>query len=266
MLNFISFGSGSSGNCYYLGTESDGLLIDAGLGIRLLKKYIKDFGLMLPVFRNILITHDHADHIKSAGIISYELNVPVYATDKVHHGIDGNYQVRRKIDGALRRKVVKNEEFTAGEFTVTAYDVPHDSSDNVAYEIRVQGVTVSIITDAGSLTEELCGVISRADYLIIEANHDEEMLTQGSYPPYLKTRILGPQGHLSNRTCAEALADNMSDKLKHIWLCHLSEENNHPELARKTVETILADRGKLSPQLTIEVLKRRKPQLTQLIP
>ena len=260
MLKFISIGSGSSGNCYFLYTESDGLIIDVGIGIRTLKKCFRDYGLTLPQIHRVLITHDHADHIKSVGSISHDLLLPVYATATVHQGIDRNYCVTRKVNPADRHFVEPGKTEQLGDFTVTPFTVPHDSSDNVGYFLEACGTNICIITDAGTVTEEMAQYINRAHYLVIEANHDVEMLQQGPYPQHLKTRILSETGHLSNTACGEAIAQNMSEQLRHVWLCHLSEENNHPELARKTVESVLRSYGIIvGKDLELEVLKRTVP-------
>lgn len=260
MLKFISFGSGSSGNCYYLATATDALIIDMGVGIRTLKKFCKDYGMGLHRVSHVLITHDHADHIKSVGSFSHEHHVPVYATRTVHKGIDHNYCVQRKVADSLRGYVETGKAIEMGDFVVEAFSVPHDASENVGYEIKAEGLTFVIITDAGCVTDEMKPHIANADYLVIEANHDEEMLKQGPYPDYLKKRILSSSGHLSNTACGEALAENMSEHLRHVWLCHLSEENNHPELARKTVETILRSHGIIpGKDLELEVLRRQTP-------
>ena len=260
MLRFISFGSGSSGNCYYLYTETDGLIIDIGVGIRTLKKHFRDYGLSLSSIHYVLITHDHADHIKSVGSISHEYHLPIYATQKVHAGIDRNYCVQRKLPSDMRRFVVAGQPLQLGCFRVTPFNVPHDASENVGYQIEAEGVTFCIITDAGAITDEMRPYIANADYLVIEANHDEEMLMQGPYPQYLKVRIRSEAGHLSNKDCAAAIAENMKEGLRHVWLCHLSEENNHPELARKTVESILRSYGIVAGKdFELEILKRNTP-------
>ena len=260
MIKFISFGSGSSGNCYFLYTDTDGLLIDAGVGVRTLKKHFRNYGLNMELVRRILITHDHADHIKCVGSMSHDYHLPVYATKLVHEGIDKNYYVTRKVEIELRRIVEPGKTFQVGEFMVTPFTVPHDSNDNVGYEIVVEGKTFCLMTDIGRVTEEMAACISRADYLVIEANHDGEMLAQGPYPQYLKDRIVSGNGHLSNKLCGEAIAQNMKETLQHVWLCHLSEENNHPELARKTVETIMRSYGIIiGNTLQLDVLKRTMP-------
>lgn len=268
MLRFVSFGSGSSGNCYYLSTATDGLLVDIGVGIRALKKHFKDYGIRLNSVRQILVTHDHADHIKSVGAFSCEYGVPVYATEKVHNGIDRNYCVLRKVAPGLKKVITPSETLKIGDFTVTPFSIPHDASENVGYQIDVEGVSFVIITDVGSVTEEVRRHIANAHYLILEANHDVEMLTNGPYPARLKQRILSASGHLSNAECGKAIAENMTEKLRHVWLCHLSEENNHPELARKTVETILRSYGIIpGKDIQLEVLKRKIPSgVYDLIP
>ena len=221
MLKFISFGSGSSGNCYYLATPTDVLLIDIGVGLRGLKKSCKDYGCSLSQVHHVLITHDHADHIKSVGSFSHDYSVPVYATKEV---------------------------------------VPHDSSDNVGYLVEAEGVVFCVMTDVGVVTDEMKTYIARANYLVIEANHDIEMVQNGPYPQFLKERILSQTGHLCNRDCGVAIAENMTEQLRHVWLCHLSEENNHPELARKTVESVLRGYGIVAGvDFQLEVLKRTTP-------
>ena len=260
MLRFVSFGSGSSGNCYYLFTETDGLIIDIGVGLRTLKKQFTDYGLSLSSVCYVLITHDHADHIKSVGSISHEYHLPIYASTLVHQGIDRNYCVQRKLQPQMKKPVVAGQPFDLGPFHIMPFPVPHDASENLGYMIEVEGIKFCIMTDAGEVTEEMKPFITAADYLVIEANHDVEMLQNGPYPQYLKTRILSSNGHLSNADCARAIAENMSEHLKRVWLCHLSEENNHPELARKTVETVLRQYGIVAGKdFQLDILKRNSP-------
>ncbi len=260
MVKFISFGSGSSGNCYYLATDNDALLIDIGVGLRGLRKYCKDYGVNLQGVHHVLVTHDHADHIKSVGSFSHDYSCPVYATREVHEGINRNYCVTKKVTAELKKFVEKGQPQQIGDFLVTPFAVPHDSSDNVGYCIEVEGITFCVMTDVGRVIDEMKPFIQRANYLVIEANHDVEMVKNGPYPQFLKDRILSGTGHLNNRACAEALAENMSEELKHVWLCHLSEENNHPELARKTVETVMRGYGIIAGKdFELEVLKRQTP-------
>lgn len=260
MLKFISFGSGSSGNCYYLFTDKEGILIDTGVSQRMLKKYFHQYGLPLNHVHHILITHDHADHIKAVGSLSGDLDIPVYATKDVHAGITDNYCIHRNIKTENKRFVEKNIPFQLGDFSITPFDVPHDSSDNVGYRIECEGVVFCLMTDIGHVTEEMKKYVGEANYLIIESNYDVEMLASGTYPEHLKKRIMGTEGHLSNRECAETIAANATEKLRRVWLCHLSEENNHPELARKTVEQALRSYGIIAGvEFNLDILKRKIP-------
>lgn len=258
MLKFISFGSGSSGNCYYLSTDTDRLLIDAGVGIRTLKKALHENNIKLESISKVLVTHDHADHIKSVGVLGSDYGVDVYATSEVHKGIHRNYCVHKKVPGEHAKVLAQGETVRIGDFSVTPFKVPHDSSDNVGYRIEAEGVVFCLMTDAGHVTEEMKKYIGEANYLVLEANYDEVMLREGNYPQYLKERIAGPTGHLSNTECGEALANNATMELKHVWLCHLSEENNHPVLAQKTVEQVLRSYGLIAGKdFNVDVLKRK---------
>jgi phosphoribosyl 1,2-cyclic phosphodiesterase len=260
MLKFISFGSGSSGNCYLLTTKTDTLLIDIGVGLRGLKKACRDYGVSLSGVHHVLVTHDHADHIKSVGSFSSDYRVPVYATREVHQGIVRNYCVVKKVPADLVRVVEKGVTLQLGDFTVTPFAVPHDSTDNVGYYIEAGGTNFCLITDAGHVTDEMNLFISKAHHLVIEANHDIEMVQNGPYPQFLKDRILSGTGHLNNHDCGVAIAEHMTESLRNVWLCHLSEENNHPELARKTVESVLRSYGIVAgADIHLEVLKRTTP-------
>jgi len=260
MLKFISFGSGSSGNCYYLATDNDALLVDIGVGLRGLKKDCRQYGVSLSTVRRVLVTHDHADHIKSVGSFSHDYQIPVYATSEVHDGINRNYCVTRKLSPDMRLCIEKERTEQMGDFTVTPFEVPHDSTDNVGYFIEAGGTNFCVITDAGWVTDRMKEYIRRARNLVIEANHDIEMVQGGPYPQFLKDRILSQRGHLSNVESAKAVAENMAEGLERVWLCHLSEENNHPELARKTYESVLRSYGIVpGSDLQLEVLKRTVP-------
>ena len=235
-LTFFSLGSGSCGNCYYLATESDAIIIDCGVSIRRFKKNMQEYGMKIGKVKGIIITHDHADHIKAAGKLSKEYNLPVFATPLIHEGMDKNWQNSVKIPVENRHHIDKEEPFEIGSFHITAFSLPHDSSENVGYYIL------------------------KSTHLILEANYDEEMLRQGRYPEILKERIVSGRGHLSNKKAATALAENFHEQLKNVWLCHLSEENNHPELARKTIETVLRSYGIIAGvDFTLDVLRRKIP-------
>ena len=209
--------------------------------------------------RHVLITHDHADHIKSVGAFSNEYNVPVYATQEVHDGINRNYCVVKKVPAELVGLVEKGKTIQLGDFTVTPFTVPHDSADNVGYFIEADGTNFCLITDAGSVTDEMQEYISKARHLVIEANHDIEMVKGGPYPQFLKDRILSGTGHLNNHDCGIAIIENMSEQLKNVWLCHLSAENNLPDKAHDEVAAKLRENGIVPGEdVNIHVLMRKK--------
>ncbi|MDL2255050.1 MBL fold metallo-hydrolase [Parabacteroides sp. OttesenSCG-928-K15] len=258
-LKFISLASGSSGNCYYMGNSQYGILIDAGIGIRTIKRVLKDLNVEFGQILAVLITHDHADHIKTVGCLGEKHNIPVYATESVHNGIDKSRYVEETLYGS-RRIIEKEVPFFIRDFKITAFEVPHDSTDNVGYHIEYNNHRFTFATDVGHITETVSRYMSMANHLIIEANYDEEMLRFGSYPAFLKERVASPTGHLSNREAAEFLATHYTPELKDIWLCHLSKDNNHPELAYKTVDIRLFQEGiRVGKDVTLTALKRTTP-------
>ena len=258
-LLFLSLASGSSGNCYYIGTSDYGILVDAGIGVRQIKKILKEYGIAFEKIQAILVTHDHADHIKAVGCLGETIGIPVYTTETVHTGIRRSRYVEEVLIHS-KRVIEKETPFFIGDFKITAFEAPHDSSDNVGYSIEFENQTFVIVTDVGHITETVCKYMCNANHLVIEANYDEEMLKSGSYPAFLKERVSSPSGHLSNRTTAEFLATHFTPKLKNIWLCHLSRDNNHPELAYKTVEYYLMLHGiKAGKDVSLTTLKRTTP-------
>jgi len=263
MYRFLCLGSGSSGNCYYLEHDDDAIIIDAGIGIRKIKKQLKDYGISTAKLKAIIITHDHSDHIKAAGYMSNEYGLPVYATEKVHKAIAHHYKTLKPIDQASAKYIEKDKEFPIGSFRITAFDIPHDSTENVGYTIHTDeeddGI-FTIMTDVGAPTESIKQHIANSNFLVIEANYDEEMLRNGKYPLVLQERITSGNGHLSNRQTAEMLAENFHEGIRNVFLCHLSEENNHPELARKTIEMKLHSYGIIAGKdFSLDVLKRHVP-------
>ncbi len=258
-IKFISLASGSSGNCYYIGTERYGILIDAGIAVRTIRKSLKDVGVTMDMIRAVFVTHDHADHIKSVGGLGEKLNIPIYTTRRIHEGINKNYCMTEKLSTSVRY-LEKQQPMQLEDFRIESFEVPHDGTDNVGYCIEIDGKTFSFLTDLGEITPTAAAYIHKANYLILEANYDEEMLRMGPYAQHLKDRIASRTGHLSNRTTAEFLAENIAPHLRNIWLCHLSKDNNHPELAYKTVELKLRERGIIvGKDVQLCALKRTTP-------
>ena len=264
-LIFQAFASGSSGNCYYLGTKKQGILIDAGISARTIHKDLQAIGLDFRNILGILITHDHADHIRAVGTLGEKVMLPIYSTVEIHGGIDRNYGVREKLRTS-RRYFQKGVEWTLGDFTINTFGISHDSTDCVGYVIDIYGQRFMIATDCGCINDELEAYIRSANHIVIEANHDEQMLLNGPYPTYLKERILSDRGHQSNDVCGEVLARNWHDGIRNIWLCHLSLENNDPKVAYETVAEHLLEIGVVPREdVNLQVLERTEPsQLTYL--
>lgn len=255
----LSLSSGSNGNCYYLGTSEYGILIDAGIGARTIKKYLREYGIAMETIMAVLITHDHSDHIKSVSALGNKLNIPVYATESVHNGIERNRFCISSLNGS-RRIISKGNPFEVKDFRITAFDVPHDTIENVGYQIRIDDRIIVLATDVGRITEEITRYAKTANHLIFESNYDEHMLLTGHYPDILKRRIASGNGHISNRLAGEFLATIFHSKLEEIWLCHLSKDNNCPELAYKTVEEKLTEKGVvIGKDVILKTLSRGKP-------
>ena len=260
MIRFLSLGSGSSGNCYYLSTGETSILIDAGVGIRTLKKHLRDYSIPFESIDGVFITHDHADHIKAVGQLANDYGIMLYSTQTVLEGIKRNYCVTNKPRSEQQTAIKKNNPVSVGDLEIMAFAVPHDSSDSVGYRVKCGDLVFCLITDIGAVTPEIQQMVSEANYLVVESNYDNYMLMNGKYPAQLKGRIRGGKGHLSNALCAELLAEHATPNLRHVWLCHLSEENNHPELARKTVTTKLKEYGiVIGVEFQLEVLRRKSP-------
>lgn len=258
-LRFFSMGSGSSGNCYYIGTGSYGFLIDAGVGVRTIKKELKTHGIPLENIWGIFITHDHTDHIKSVGSLGEKSHIPVYLTDKMHIGIDNNFRVNEKLRNCCHH-FTKGDIINIRDFSIQSFPVSHDASDCVGYTFTYGDQKFVIATDLGYISKEVAEHITKANYLVIEANYDEMMLKNGPYPYHLKTRVSSHTGHLCNDHTAHFLADNYQPNLTHVFLCHLSKENNTPELAFQTVNKALESKG-----IALEVLhplERTSPSQT----
>ncbi len=239
---FRCFASGSSGNCYYLGTRQQGILIDAGVSARTIHKGLREMGLDFGNIMGVLITHDHADHIRAVGTLGERVHLPIYTTQLIHEGIDRNYGVREKLRTA-RRYFEKGQAWELAGMQINSFGISHDSTDCLGYAIDFAGQRFVIITDCGEPNEQMEEAVRTANHLVIEANHDEHLLLNGPYPTYLKERILSPRGHQSNATCGDVLARNYHEGLQNIWLCHLSQENNDPQVAYDTVAESLRSIG-----------------------
>lgn len=242
-MRFISFGSGSSGNCAYLGTETEGVLIDAGVDSDKVLKSLADNGIKPDMVKGIVITHDHGDHVRSVyTIVRKYKHIHVYCTPRVMNGIFRRHSISRRLK-EYHEAIFKEIPFPLAGMKFTAFDVSHDGSDNAGFLVEYGNQRFVVATDMGRITDRAFFYMKQADYLMIEANYDSEMLEKGNYAEYLKNRIRAEKGHLDNKVTAAFVADNYDDNFKYVFLCHLSHDNNTPEIAKNEVRGALEAKG-----------------------
>ena len=249
-LRFISFGSGSSGNCSYLGIDtgegrSTGILIDAGVDPETVYQGLRDNKIDIRNISGILITHDHGDHVKYAyNIVRNNKHMVIYTTMRTMTGILRRHSISRRIKD-YHKIIYKEFEFNAGGLAVTAFETSHDGTENVGFAINSPDGTHRFVmaTDMGRISERADEYMRKANYIVIESNYDLHKLITGPYPEYLKARIAGERGHLDNTVAAKYISSIVEPKLTHVFLCHLSEENNTPDIAFTTMRDALIGKG-----------------------
>lgn len=222
-LYFTSLNSGSNGNCYYVGTSTDAVLIDVGLSCRETEKRMKSLGLNMKTVKAIFVSHEHGDHIKGVSTLANKYSLPVYITAKTaQHG--------PRLISHLSKPFARKETIRIGDLDITPFIKNHDASDPHSFVISSKGVTVGVFTDIGKVCEELIYYFKQCHAVFLEANYDEAMLENGRYPIHLKNRIRGGHGHLSNKEALDLFINHRSPALSHLLLSHLSKENNSPEM------------------------------------
>lgn len=232
--------SGSSGNSFYIEGGNGKLLIDAGLSGKRITKNLEEIGVKPEELDGILITHEHRDHITGAGVLSRRFNLPIYATEKTWEAMG---PCIGEIKPENRRVYDKKRGFEIKGFKVEPFDIPHDAVEPVGYSLFYNSKKISSATDIGHINRGLARKLDNSDLILLESNHDVEMLKVGPYPWPLKRRILGEKGHLSNEDAGKMAAWLARNKRVHVLLGHLSAENNFPELAYRTVASILQEKG-----------------------
>ena len=243
-LYYISFGSGSSGNSCYIGTEKGGIIIDAGIKSDDISRTLTSYGVKMSQVRALLLTHDHSDHVRYAyNLLRNNKHIRLFCTNRVLNGILRRHNISRRIK-EYHNPIFKEIPFRILDFEITAFEVPHDGSDNMGFNIEFEGRRFVLATDLGAVQARARHYMSRANYLVIEANYDLKMLREGRYPEYLKARIQTENGHMDNMATAAFLREIINPDLKYIFLCHLSQDNNTPSKAIKAVRDALQEAGK----------------------
>lgn len=233
-MRLCSIASGSSGNCVYVGSDTTHLLIDAGISGRRVEAGVKELGLKMNEIDGIFVTHEHADHINGLGVIARKYGIPIYATKGTIEAIKHSSAVG-VIEEDLFQTIRPDEKYIVKDMALYPIHTSHDAADPVAYRVSHGTQSAGIITDLGCYTDYTVECLRKLDILYLEANHDVHMLQAGPYPYYLKQRILGERGHLSNETAGKLLTRLLHDDMQAIVLGHLSKENNLPELAYESV-------------------------------
>ena len=243
-LRVSNLASGSSGNCTLLETERTCLLVDAGLSKKELLRRLEIIGRRLERLDGIVISHEHSDHISGLQQASALWHAPVYVTEATHYEI----QIALLDGGAKRLERVEHihagQKFVVGDIEVSPFSIPHDAADPLGFTFRANGMKVAVVTDLGYLPELVKHHLRDSDCLILESNHDLEMLKVGPYPWHIKQRVMSRTGHLSNHTVSEFLCDaeGFDARARFLVLAHLSENNNNPDVARISAEEALGRR------------------------
>lgn len=252
-LYITSLNSGSNGNCYYVGNAQEAVLVDAGLSCRQIEVRMKRLGLSLQLVKAIFVSHEHSDHISGISQLAYKYQLPVYITGPTLRS------ARFTKLGFPTRSLQADEPVWVGDLLVTAFPKEHDAADPHSFLITGQGVNVGVFTDIGVACEQIVHHFRQCHAVFLEANYDENMLETGRYPYFLKQRIRGGKGHLSNQQALELLKTHKPDFLSHILLSHLSKENNCPQLVQELfaphvdrTELIVASRHAETPVYTVE--------------
>ncbi len=259
-MDFFSVASGSSGNCICLGTNTHHVMIDAGISGKRIEEGLNTYDYTTSDMDAILVTHEHSDHIKGLGVIARKYGLPIFATAGTIEAIKNTASLG-KIDSGLLHEIKAGETFSIGDMEIFPMPISHDAADPVAYIVNDDKHRLGVVTDLGYYDENTISCMQSLDALLLESNHDVNMLQVGAYPYALKQRILGKKGHLSNESSGQLLKSVLHDDMKHIFLGHLSAENNYADLAYETVrlEISSGDSPYKPDDFPIEVARRDRP-------
>lgn len=263
-MDFCSIASGSSGNCIFVGTDRTGVLIDAGISGKRVVAGLNSIDRKPEELDAIFVTHEHSDHIRGLGVLARKYGIPIYSSR-------GTIQTMReqkmlgKVDESLFHEISPDDAFCIRDLCVEPFRVSHDAAEPLAYRFCHEKKAVAVATDLGFYDDYIIEHLKNLDAVLIESNHDINMLQVGAYPYYLKQRILGRKGHLSNENAGRLLGEILNDKMKSVMLGHLSKENNYEALAMATVcaEITMGDNPFKAEDFKIQIARRDEP--SQLI-
>jgi phosphoribosyl 1,2-cyclic phosphodiesterase len=237
MPKLFVLASGSKANAILISEDNTRILIDAGLGIRNMAAALGQAGLRITDLSAIFVTHEHTDHVRGLASLVDRARVPLYASAETLEALEYMLPAR------TRTIAMNGKDVEIGSFAIRGIPVPHDAAGPLAYHLQTGAHRITVATDLGEVPPALAQALAHSTALVFESNHDGQMLREGSYPDFLKERILSSNGHLSNLQCAEALAACKGNGLRTVVLAHLSDENNHPDLARASANAALVDSG-----------------------
>ena len=256
-MRLCSIARGSSGNCIYVGSEDTHLLVDTGISRKKIEEGLCSLEIKGEELDGILITHEHADHIQGLGVFSRKYQIPIYATPGTLRGIR-EYKGLGKMPDGLYREIHVDEDFRVGDIDIHAFAISHDANEPSGYRFEQDEKRVAVATDLGKYDAYTVENLKNLNAVLLESNHDIHMLEVGPYPYYLKQRVMGDKGHLSNELSGRLLCDILHENLQHVLLGHLSKENNYAELAYETVklEVTLGDNPYKGEEIPISVARR----------
>ncbi len=239
-IAFCSLSSGSKGNCYLCASEKNKILIDAGISAKAICEGLNAIGVSPEEIDGIIVTHEHSDHIGGINVFSKNFDVPVYANEKTMAEI---VRKCKSLNSRNIRTFKTGECFYIGQMDIAPFKTPHDSVSSCGFSVFYKNDKITVATDIGHMTRGVLEACKNSDILVLESNHDLEMLINGPYSQFLKQRVQGPNGHLSNDVCGKTLAYLTDFGIKQVVLAHLSDENNTPELAYETACRYLNEKG-----------------------
>lgn len=256
MFKFCSLFSGSTGNSLLIESDNSKILVDAGESAKKIVSALSLVNVDISDIDAILVTHEHSDHVKSLGTLSKKYNIPVYANQNTWNAMP---EQKEKILEDNQNTFIVNDTFEIKDLSFNPFSIPHDAADPCGFNVFHKNNKMSIATDLGHITPSIMNNLEKSSFIHLESNYDPNILKYSSYPLYLKQRITGPEGHLSNNNSGEIISKLIKTGLSSVMLGHLSKENNFPELAYKTVvEEIISNHHDES-DIQIRVAKRDGP-------